>query len=398
MKRYRKFVAGLIVAGSLFSSSVVFAQQVEKKEEKAEEHKEKKWYDRITIGGYTQFRYSRLLESNEKLKFETDKSVGENGGFLLRRGRLQIKGDMSDSLYIYLQPDFANTIGESMHAPQIRDWYADLAIDNKKEFRFRAGQSKIPYGFENMQSSQNRLAIERTDAINSGAPGERDIGLMFYWAPAEIRERFKYLVDSGLKGSGDFGVVGIGAYNGQTVNIKEKNDDRHFVAHVAYPFKINNKQILELGVHGYTGKINVAKGDKITGNDNHYDSRVAGSVVFYPQPIGFQAEYNVGRGPELSGKEVVVKPLHGGYAMTMVRITNLNPYVITPYVRGSYYEGGRKNETNSPHNSIRELESGVEWQIRKWVELTAAFSVASREIDNKPQSGHLTRLQLQFNY
>ncbi len=66
MKGCGKFVAGLIVAGSLFCSSASFAQHVEKKEEKKEE---KKWYDRITISGYTQFRYSRLLESNEDLKF-----------------------------------------------------------------------------------------------------------------------------------------------------------------------------------------------------------------------------------------------------------------------------------------------------------------------------------------
>ena len=163
MNILKRSAAILAVVGTLFYTQNVSAQEIKKLEEpkkeetKKEEHKDKAWYDRITIGGYTQFRYSRILESNEHLKFETDKSVGENGGFLLRRGRIQIKGDVSDFLYIYLQPDFANTIGESMHAPQIRDWYADVAVDSKKELRFRAGQSKVPYGFENMQSTFDQM-------------------------------------------------------------------------------------------------------------------------------------------------------------------------------------------------------------------------------------------------
>ena len=50
---------------------------------------DKPWYDRLSIRGYAQFRYNRLLETNEKLKCSTcDRSIGENGGFFLRRARL----------------------------------------------------------------------------------------------------------------------------------------------------------------------------------------------------------------------------------------------------------------------------------------------------------------------
>ena len=49
------------------------------------------WYDRLTFRGYAQFRYNRLFETNEKLKCSTcDRSIGEDGGFLLRRARLAI--------------------------------------------------------------------------------------------------------------------------------------------------------------------------------------------------------------------------------------------------------------------------------------------------------------------
>jgi hypothetical protein len=56
-----------------------------------------------------------------------------------------------------------------------------LSFDAKKEFRVRVGQSKVPYGFENL-SSQNRLTLDRNDALNSAVANERDLGAFFYWA------------------------------------------------------------------------------------------------------------------------------------------------------------------------------------------------------------------------
>ena len=50
---------------------------------------EEAWYDRLTLRGYAQLRYNRLLETNELLRCPTcDRSIGDNGGFLLRRARL----------------------------------------------------------------------------------------------------------------------------------------------------------------------------------------------------------------------------------------------------------------------------------------------------------------------
>ena len=39
----------------------------------------------------------------------TDKSVGEDTSFLIRRARLIFYGDITDNLYLYLQPDFSST-------------------------------------------------------------------------------------------------------------------------------------------------------------------------------------------------------------------------------------------------------------------------------------------------
>jgi hypothetical protein len=123
----------------------------------------------------------------------------------------------SSKCFFYFQPDFASSpVTGIQNFVQIRDLYFDLSFDKKKEYRLRVGQSKIPYGFENMQSSSQRLTLDSADGINSAIANERDLGIFFYWAPAEIRERFAMLVKDGYKGSGDFGVFAFGVYNGQT--------------------------------------------------------------------------------------------------------------------------------------------------------------------------------------
>jgi phosphate-selective porin len=88
-------------------------------------------------------------------------------------------GQISKKVYFYIQPDFASaTSSTNYHFVQIRDAYFDIGIDDKNEFRFRVGQSKVPFGFENMQSSQNRLPLDRNDALNSAVTNERDLGLL----------------------------------------------------------------------------------------------------------------------------------------------------------------------------------------------------------------------------
>lgn len=69
---------------------------------------------------------------------------------------------------MYIQPDLSKSVGESIHVARIKDAYLDVGLDADNEFRVRIGQSKVPFGFENMQSSSTRLPLDRNDAINSG--------------------------------------------------------------------------------------------------------------------------------------------------------------------------------------------------------------------------------------
>lgn len=365
------------------------------------------WYDKYSIKGYTQLRYNRLLETNPKLKCEQcDKSWGDGNGFFLRRARLIFSGDAAERLYIYIQPDFASDgAPNSQQYFQIRDAYFDVALDSSKEFRFRLGQSKVPYGWENLQSSSNRLALDRTDGINSAAPNERDLGVFFYWAPAEIRKRFKMLVDKGLKGTGDYGVVGAGVYNGQSANRPEGNNNLHKVVRVTYPWELPSGQFFETSIQGYTGLFTVQnKTTGISGKDTSTDQRAAASFIWYPQPLGFQAEWNVGKGPKYMGAthSIGSANLQGGYLQAMYKIDVRNQS-LTPFTRWQYFAGGKKQELDARAYRVRDVEVGVEWQPFPALEFTADYTISDRRMadatqQSNNQKGSLLRLQAQFNY
>ena len=172
----------------------------------------KQWFESLQLRGYMQVRYNRLLETNPLLKCDQcDKSWGDNGGFFIRRARLIFSGQINDRVYLYFQPDFASSPSSTAsNFAQLRDAYMDLGLSADNTYRLRIGQSKVPFGFENMQSSQNRLPLDRNDALNSAVSNERDLGANFYWAPKGIRKLYSTLVSEGLKGSGDYGVFAFG--------------------------------------------------------------------------------------------------------------------------------------------------------------------------------------------
>lgn len=370
----------------------------------------KNWFDNFSIRGYMQVRYNRFLETNEKLKCEQcDRSIGENGGFIIRRGRIILSGYINERLFFYIQPDFGSSAGTSHNIMQLRDAYIDISLDKKNEYRLRVGQSKVPFGFENMQSSQNRLPLDRNDGLNSALSNERDLGAFFYWAPAKKRELFSSLVRDNLKGSGDYGVFAIGAYNGQTANRAEQNDNLHVVARFSYPFAIG-KQIIEPGIQAYTGKY-VLPTDlrsvtvKAVNNFEFRDERVAASFILYPKPFGIQAEYNWGKGPEYNPTKdsIEIKKLNGGYITASVRINGKNGSVFYPFSRVQQYHGGKKHELDARRYQVKEIETGLEWQLNKNFEFTASYVISKRRFEdsklkNNLQSGNFLRLQAQLNF
>ena len=396
-----------------------------KKKKEEDTKKEKKWFEKYTIRGYAQFRVNEVFDNDGPAKAHHvgDSSIGDNQSFLIRRARLIFSGDVSEHLSLYFQPDFASNVPGSPDAnqfAQIRDLYADVALDDEKELRLRIGQSKVPYGWENLQSSSNRLPLDRSDSLNSAVRNERDLGIFCYWTPVEVQHTFKYIMDEGLKGSGNYGLFGVGVYNGQGGSFREQNDELHAVARVAYPFWLNDSQLVEVGMQGYTGQYTVLTSPisplgvgaaTAPGNnpDGIKDERLAWTFIYYPQPIGFQSEWTVGRGPSLNDAQTNIgdSALYGGYAMAMYR-QKLEKGELIPFARWNYYQGGYKTERNSPRTQIEEWEFGTEWQFSKSLEFVAMYTITDRTntqaigtantLSYEQFNGQLLRFQVQVNY
>lgn len=394
------------------------AQVAEQKtaREAAEKAAKSKWYEKISLRGYTQFRTTTLFnrDLSPNLVVPNDPSVSETDTLNIRRGRITLSGDVSEHVSLYAQLDFYGSVGGGGDKGlQSRDLYADIYLDDAKEYRFRAGLSKVPFGWVNLQSSGNRAPMERADAINSAAEGERDFGMYFYWAPKEVRDLFKQLVKSGLKGSGDYGVVGIGAYAGQGPNRVDLNGDVHWAARLAYPVRFGEKQIAEFGVQGYTGDF-VVSTQAIGGVTPTVDSqgvddeRLGVTAVLYPQPFGFEAEWNWGVSPELNSALTAIdaQSLQGGYLQANYLLETSKGNVF-PFARWNYFDGARKFGKNAPWDHVNEVDLGFEWSPWPELELSVMYTYTFERTDTTDVSGTAYEkaeddqrigFQLQWNY
>jgi hypothetical protein len=392
----------------------------------------KEWFEKFDLSGYTQFRINETVElrpGSAPAHHVGDSSVGDNQNFIIRRARLVLSGDVTDRISIYFQPDFAASVPgspDNQHYVQLRDWYADLHFDTDKVYRVRVGQSKVPYGWENLQSSRNRVPLDRNDAFNSATKNERDLGAFFYWTPEFAQEFFKITQDQGLKGSGNYGLFGIGFYNGQGGSLREQNDNLHMVSRLTLPITLDGGQMMEVGVQGFVGDYTVLSsaisplgigpavrpaGTLETGNEKGiYEERLGATFVYYPQPLGFQAEWTVGRGPSLNDAqtEVVQRPLYGGYGMILYRHQTESFGEIWPFVRWAQYKGGYRSERNAPFADIDEWELGLEWQMTRNLELVTMYTITDRTntralstadtLSYGQFQGDLMRFQLQVRY
>ena len=169
--------------------------------------------------------------------------------------------------------------------------------------------------------------------------------------------------------------------------------------------------MIEPGVQAYSGFYTMASDQLTAGTKTHIDKgyldqRAAASLVLYPKPFGILAEYNIGKGPEYNPQtdSVEVQELTGGMVTIsyMIKLPKCKQTII-PFARGHYYDGGKKQELDARAYKVNEVEFGVEYQIFKYMELTAMYTMSERTTWDKAsegnsQKGNLLRLQLQFNY
>jgi len=378
--------------------------------------KAKSWYDRLTLRGYTQMRYNAFLSGDDtapagfsRLRSVHDSSISDRGSFSLRRVRLIVQGDISDRVSLYLQPDFATAVNNQAGTErregfvQLRDAYADVFLDKAKSFRVRFGQSKVPYGWENMQSSSNRLTLDRSDAINSAVPSERDLGIVAYYTPPSVQKIWDELTRDGQKLFGNYGAFGVGVFNGQGINKTEQNRGLMKVALATWPFEIGD-QVVEFGGSAMLNDVQPELRSGGVSPVAYKDNRVGLHAMLYPKPFGIQAEWNWGKSPEydVATQSIQTKNLQGGYVQAMMRLPTENLGSMMPYGRWQHYRGGWKAGTNAPRLETDEFELGVEWQPWKALEFTFAYARMKRaEADERRTGraeGNLIRTQVQWNY
>jgi hypothetical protein len=376
----------------------------------------KPWFERLRLRGYTQIRVNQIISGDStapagvsRLRSVHDSGISDRSNFTFRRLRLVLQGDLNDHVSLYFQPDFATNVvnqgaGERREGfTQIRDAYIDIYPFEDRSFRLRFGQSKVPYGWENLQSSGRRLALDRTDAINSAVPGERDIGIVAYYTPAHVQRIWDRLSADGQKLFGNYGAFGLALYNGQGINKLETNNGLMQIAMATWPIEIGD-QVVEFGGSVMRNRVQPELRSGGPSPVSYAEERAVVHAILYPQPFGLQAEWNWGKGPEFdtASQTIQTKNLQGGYIQGMVRVRRsaIGPFM--PFARWQHYRGGWKAALNAPRLETDELELGVEFQPMPPLELTLSYGHAKRrEADERrtgQAEGDILRAQLQWNY
>ena len=388
------------------------------------EHLPKAWFERLSIRGYTQVRGNEIIDGDKnapagisRLRSVHDSGIQDKNNFTFRRVRVIIQGDLHERVFVYIQSDLAVNVANQAatnqprgNFSQLRDAFVDVFLDDEKTTKVRVGQQKIPFGWENLQSSQNRLTLDRSDAINSGIPGERDFGMTAYYTPPAVQHVWDRLAKDGQKLFGNYGAFGIGIYNGQTINRTEVNNDLKVVGMATWPIELDGLgelwrgQVLEVGTSGYRNEFHPELSTGGVSSVGYDDQRIGVHAILYPQPFGLQAEYNWGIGPEFDTvrRVITTKSVEGGYIQAMYRVEHSPIGQFYPYIRLQTYNGGWKVNLNAPRLETDELEVGVEFSPIKPIELTLAYArMKRREADTTRlgrAEGDVFRAQLQFNY
>lgn len=380
-----------------------------------------RWYERIRISGYTQFRYSAgPSDSKFTIPLGDKTATTQPREFYFRRIRLVFQGQISERLAFFLQGAFeGDQEKQDMFNKEIIDAYGDYYLTKDKEHRLRFGQHRVPNSFDTYRSSTNRQELDRHESIQSGAPGERDLGIAYYWSPKIAQERYAQLA-AYHNGPGDYGVFGIMVYNGQGRNKAELNGNKHVGVRLAYPFELPNGRLLETGVMAFRGVYSVSgaaspgsttsaaicrQGLNRQGGCDTTDERITAYIWTPPQPWGLLAEGTIGNNAKRNETTNIIeeRPLIGGYVQGYYTWRYSDVGMLTPYVRYGEYYGGIKSLTGAPDGQSRTWNFGLVWEPdthwRYTAELMLKDGLNETLVRNQAQDsfdGNLFRVQAQF--
>jgi hypothetical protein len=352
------------------------------------------WHDTTTVGGYMQFRWNDHPDRANSLgKPDND--------FQVRRARIKVEARPTDRVKGTLQIDLP--VGDGV--VDVKDAYGEYYLGDANETRLRFGQAKVPFGFQVPQSSSLRLTMERTD-LKSMTPGERDRGAWLMYTPEKLHDRFNELKSDHL-GTGDFGFLTAGVFNGQGFNTSEANDGKHFVFRADYPFECGSGRMGQAGV-------SILTGDYVTGNAEATANSTTATVPtaeidehalnfhFYlpPDPWGVQFEYLTGESAALFTPDpgdpntwfVGQANVDGWYGQLHYKPCDDG----TAFIRFDDFDGFKKNGLGKlpSRNDTERWSFGYAHDIDPRTELTVQFD----SLEKNGTGDDFLGLQMQYKY
>jgi len=300
---------GLVKAGVLTTDQAAQIKtdaEVAASQGAAPEKPKKSWTDTVKVSGYGQVRFQHYPNGEDP-----------DSEFMLRRTRLKVTANPAER--VEGQFELAADEGEV----DITDAWLQYQLDEAGEWRVRGGQQRIPFGFEVPQSTQSVIPLEISWVGRTMFPGSRDLGAVVYWTDPDDRERFEQAKKTDF-GTGDYGNVAIGVFNGQGMSEDEANDSKTVCLRLAKPFTIGDRYA-EAGMSYWRGRYySEAAAQDVD------DSLFGAHVYLPPRPVGLQAEYYTG---ETEGDDI-----SGFYAMGLWRACEDG----VAFVRYDEYDGPRK--------------------------------------------------------
>jgi len=201
--------------------------------------------------------------------------------FLLRRGRIVLRGQASEKLSIYAQFGQDN-VGGKVLAEDAGIRVKDLSMNYRfaEAFQGTAGQFKVPFLRQNLESGFNQLFVDRaaTPSLRPAKEGSRDLGLMAWGNAGGLQYR-------------------AAIFDGADQETKNPNSSTRGAARVSYNWFTNEttpgytgtwigeKKVLQVGVQidAQNGRLDPKDDAAFVLQSRDYRARAID--VFYDQPL-----------------------------------------------------------------------------------------------------------------
>lgn len=198
------------------------------------------------FSGFAQFQYDHWDEGSK--------------GFLIRRVRAGLAGDILEKIHYKLQLD-------AVKSPILLD--AQVEFDLTSRLTLRIGQFKVPFSLENLTSSSALDTINRSQTVEKLCPG-RDIGSQGRDIGAILIGKFSKIEWT------------LGVFNGSGINKVDANEQKDIAGRLAF----QPLNFLTLAVSFYDGRYSPASGIPPTTRD-----RMGIEIFFLRSPLSLKGEY-----------------------------------------------------------------------------------------------------------